>query len=394
MLRRRVGRGKEVAARLPERWGIDPSPRPPGTLIWLHAASVGETVSILPVLAALQASGVAPLVTTGTVTSARLLAQRCPDITHRFVPLDVPCWVARFLDHWRPDAVAFVESEIWPNTLAAARRRGIPMMLLNARMSAKSHAGWARVPGFARHVVGMFDTVWAQSEGDAARLRSLGARQVSAPGNLKFAADPLPADPAELARLDALLGDHPRWLAASTHPGEEAIAAAVHRQLLPQHPGLITAIAPRHPERGPAIAAETGAHRRSAGEDPLPGDVWVADKLGELGLVYRLFPTVFIGKSLVAESGGQNPLEPARLGCALAAGPGMTNQAEATAILTEAGGLVTVADAAALADWVDQLLRNPAERRQAGLAGQRVAGADADLPRHAAEALLAMARPG
>jgi 3-deoxy-D-manno-octulosonic-acid transferase len=217
---------------------------------------------------------------------------------------------------------------------------------------------------------------------------------VSAPGNLKFAADPLPADPAELARLDALLGDHPRWLAASTHPGEEAIAAAVHRQLLPQHPGLITAIAPRHPERGPAIAAETGAHRRSAGEDPLPGDVWVADKLGELGLVYRLFPTVFIGKSLVAESGGQNPLEPARLGCALAAGPGMTNQAEATAILTEAGGLVTVADAAALADWVDQLLRNPAERRQAGLAGQRVAGADADLPRHAAEALLAMARPG
>ena len=183
---------------------------------------------------------------------------------------------------------------------------------------------------------GAFDTVWAQSEADAGRLRALGARNVSFPGNLKFAAPPLPADPAELARLADLLGDRPRWLAASTTPGEEATAAAVHRQLLPRHPDLLTAMAPRHPDRGPAIASELAAPRRGAGQDPPPGGLWVADGLGEMGLLYRLFPAVFVGKSLVEGGGGQNPLEPARLGCALAAGPSMANQADAAAVLSAA----------------------------------------------------------
>ena len=392
MLRRRVARGKEIANRLPERRGIEASPRPPGRLIWIHAASVGETVSVIPVLEALRDRAVTVLMTTGTVASARLLLQRCPDALHRFVPLDVPRWVARFLDHWRPDAAAFLESELWPNMLAAARQRGVRMLLLNGRMSARSQAGWARAPGFARRVVGAFDSVWAQSDADAERLRSLGGHEVTSPGNLKFAAAPLPADTAELARLGALLGDRPRWLAASTHPGEEAIAAAVHRRLRPQHPGLLTAIAPRHPDRGPAIAAELDAPRRGAGQDPPDGGLWIADGLGEMGLLYRLFPTVFVGKSLSAEGGGQNPLEPARLGCSLAAGPAMANQAGAAAILTRVGALATVADEAALAAWVDLQLRDAATRDATGRAAQAVAGADADLPRRAAEVLLAMAR--
>ena len=345
VLRRRVRRGKEIADRLPERRGIDATPRPAGRLIWLHAASVGETVSMLPVLSALQGGPASVLVTTGTVASARLLLQRCPDALHRFVPLDVPGWVARFLDHWRPDAVAFLESELWPNLLAACRRRGVRLMLLNGRLSARSRAGWARAPGFARRVVGSFDAVWAQSEADAERLRALGARNVSHPGNLKFAAAPLPVDAQELARLAALLGERPRWLAANTHPGEEAIAASVHRLLLPDHPGLLTAVAPRHPDRGAAVAVELGAPRRGAGDDPPPGGLWVADGLGEMGLLYRLFPAVFVGKSLGGDGGGQNPLEAARLGCALAAGPSMANQADAAAILSSAGGLATVADA-------------------------------------------------
>ena len=390
MLRRRVGRGKEIASRLPERRGIEASPRPPGRLIWIHAASVGETVSVIPVLEALRDRAVTVLMTTGTVASARLLLQRCPDALHRFVPLDVPRWVGRFLDHWRPDAAAFLESELWPNMLAACRRRGVRLMLLNGRMSDRSQAGWARAPGFARRVVGAFDSVWAQSDADAQRLRSLGAHEITSPGNLKFAAAPLPADAAELARLGALLGDRPRWLAASTHPGEETIAAAIHRRLLPMYPALLTAIAPRHPDRGPAIAAELGASRRGAGQDPPEGGLWVADGLGEMGLLYRLFPTVFVGKSLSAEGGGQNPLEPARLGCSLAAGPAMANQAGAAAILTRAGGLVTVADEAALAAWVDLQLRDATARQAAGRAAQAAAGADADLPRRAAEALLAM----
>ena len=392
MLRRRVGRGKEIAGRLPERRGIDPTGRPAGRLIWLHAASVGETVSAIPVLEALRRGPASVLVTTGTVASAKLLLQRCPDALHRFVPLDVPGWVGRFLDHWQPDAAAFMESELWPNMLEACRRRGVRLLLLNARLSARSQAGWARAPGFARRVVGAFDAIWAQSDADAQRFRALGGRAVSSPGNLKFAAAPLPVEPAELARLTALLGTSPRWLAASTHAGEETIAAAVHRRLAPAHPGLLTAIAPRHPDRGPALAAELHAPRRSAGQDPpADGGLWIADGLGEMGLLYRLFPAVFIGKSLVPDGGGQNPLEPARLGCALAAGPAMANQADAAAVLTRAGGLTTVADEAALADWIETTVRDPAMAAAAGRAAQEAASADAELPARAAAELLRMA---
>ena len=391
MLRRRVQRGKELPERLPERRGIDSTPRPPGKLLWLHAASVGETVSMLPVLESLRdVPGVTVLVTTGTLTSARLLAQRCPGVLHRFVPLDVPRWVARFLDHWRPDAAAFLESELWPNLLAACRARGVRLMLLNARLSARSQAGWARAPGFARRVIGSFDQVWAQSAADAARFQALGARGVCAPGNLKLAAPPLPVDSVLLTQLQAQLGDRPRWLAASTHEGEEAIAAAVHAQLMAAHPGLLTIIVPRHPERGPAIAAQLNAARRSSGEPPPAEGIWVADTLGELGLMYRLCPIVFMGKSLAGQ-GGQNPLEAARLGCAVAAGPHMANQAEAVAMMTEAGGLARVPDGVALAAWVDAMLRDPARRRAMGDAAQQAASADADLPQRAAAALLAMA---
>ena len=391
MLRRRARRGKEWADRLPERRGIDPAPRPPGRLIWLHAASVGETMSALPVIERLQAQpGATVLVTTGTVTSAQLMAQRCPDVLHRFVPWDVPRWVARFLDHWRPDAAAFLESELWPTILAACQARGVRMLLLNARMSARSQAGWARAPGIARTLLGAFEAVWAQSPADAARLQALGAHDVSAPGNLKFAAPDLPVDSAELARLTAVLDGRPRWLAASTHEGEEVIAAAVHARLAPAHPGLVTIIAPRHPERGPALAAALGARRRSAGEDPPAGGVWLADTLDELGLLYRLAPIVFVGKSL-ASGGGQNPLEPARLGCAVAAGPLMENHAEAVAALAAAEALARPADEAALAAWVDSMLRDTAARQRMGQAAQAASRADADLPARAAALLLSMA---
>lgn len=391
MLRRRARRGKEVTERLPERWGEDTTPRPPGRLIWLHAASVGETMSMLPVIAHLQdAPAVTVLITTGTVNSARLMAQRYPEVLHRFVPLDVPAWVARFLDHWRPDAAAFLESELWPAMLAACRERAIRMVMLNARMSARSQAGWGRTPGFARDMLSAFEAVWAQSAADAERLRALGARCVSSPGNLKFAAPELPADPVELDRLQALLGDRPRWLAASTHEGEEAIAAAVHVRLAPAHPGLVTMIAPRHPERGPDLAAALHVSRRAAGDDPPAGGIWLADTLDELGLLYRLCPIVFVGKSL-ASGGGQNPLEPARLGCAVAAGPSMANHAGAVAVLDAAGGIARPQDGAALADWVDAMLRDDPARRRMGEAARTAASADAALPGRAAALLLSMA---
>jgi 3-deoxy-D-manno-octulosonic-acid transferase len=394
LLRRRAATGKEIAARLDERFGLDTTPRPGGKLLWLHAASVGEAVSALPVLAALPPQ-VTVLFTTGTVTSARLLAQRLPEdgldgrVLHRFAPLDVPAWANRFLTHWRPDAAAFLESELWPNLLATCRAHLIPTVLLNARMSVRSATNWCNVPGFAAELLGGFDWVEAQSEGDAQRLRSLGAREVSAPGNLKFAAPALPAAPGELARLGALLDGRARWLAASTHPGDEAVAAEVHRRLRADHPGLLTAIVPRHPERGAAIAADIGgARRRAMGEDPDAG-LWVADTLGELGLWYRLFPIVFMGKSFGA-GGGQNPLEPARLGCAVATGPATQNFADAVRVLRDAGGLTEVADVDALTAWVDTMLRDDAARQAAGQAGQAVATAHELLPARTAARLVAL----
>ena len=394
MLRRRAARGKELPDRLPERRGIDPAPRPPGRLLWLHAASVGESRSVLPVLQVLPPD-LNVLFTTGTVTSAALLAERLPalglhQVIHRFVPLDVPAWATRFLDHWRPDAVAFVESELWPNLLAACRDRNIPAMLVNARMSARSAQGWSRAPGFARRVLGGFCQVQAQSAEDAARLQGLGARNVTAPGNLKLAAPPLPADPAELARLRHLLNGRPVWLAASTHPGEDKVALAVHRALAPAHPGLLTIVAPRHSARGAEVAAALDAPRRSLQQDPPAGaGLWVADTMGELGLLYRLAPLAFVGRSLTGE-GGQNPWEPARLGCAVAVGPHTGNFTEAVAALAAAGALTQVADAPGLEAWVDAMLRDPTRRASAGAAAQAAATGAPDLPARTAQALLGL----
>lgn len=402
-LRLRAGRGKEIAGRLPERYGHNAA-RPAGRLLWLHAASVGETLSVLPLIEALVAADPALtlLVTTGTVTSATLLAQRlrpeiAPRVLHRFVPLDVPAWAARFLDGWQPDAAVFVESELWPNLLAAAARRGIPLALVNGRMSERSARRWARAPGLVRGVLSRFRLVLGQTEADAARFRRLGAAEAACWGNLKYAADPLPADAAERARLAALIGDRPVWLAASTHAGEEAIVVAAHRRLTERHPGLLTVIVPRHPERGvevAALGAGLAVARRAAGEDPGPAtEVYVADTLGELGLFYRLARLCFMGGSLVAH-GGQNPLEPARLHCPVLTGPHTWNFAEVLERLEAVGGVTRVAPgpdpSAALAEAVSAMLTESDRGRAQAEAAAGIAAEEAGLPGRIAAALLAL----
>ena len=398
MVGRRLARGKEMPGRTGERFGIDATPRPAGRLIWLHAASVGETVSILPVISALP-SDIQVLLTTGTVTSAELLARRLPElglsgrVIHRFVPLDVPAWVTRFLDHWHPDAAGFVESELWPNLLAGCRARNIPMMLVNARMSQRSFANWSRLPGFARYILSGFALIQAQTETYAERLRRLGGVNVTAPGDLKFAAPDLPADPNELARLRLTIGDRPVWLAASTHPGEDEIVFAAHRLLAATHPRLLTILVPRHPERGERIARLAGGvavSRRSAGQPPPEGGVWIADTLGELGLFCRLARIVFVGRSLVLPGGGQNPLEPARLGCAVAVGPHTGNFDSAIEVLGAADALARVTDAAGLAAWVDGLLRDPERLANTGAAGAAASARYADLPARTAAVLAGL----
>lgn len=399
-LRRRADRGKEIAARLPERWGEDATPRPPGRLLWLHAASVGETTSILPVLSALAAADMTILLTTGTVTSAELLEQRLPElglrnrVLHRFVPLDVPAWAERFLDHWRPDAAGFIESELWPNLLAGCRRRGTPMMLINARISVGSHASWQRIPVMARSVLASFARIQARGDEDAQRLRALGAPVVDSPGDLKFAATPLPVDKVALAHLRRMLAERPVWLAASTHPGEETVVAAAHEIIARTHPGLLTIIAPRHPDRGVELAAALHAPRRALGDLPPAGEgIWIADTLGELGLWYRLAPVALVGRSLVAPGGGQNPLEPARLRCAIVVGPHTGNFTDHIALLRGVDAITEVTDAPSLAAAVSALLddepRRCARVDRAFAAVQRHAG----LPAYTAEALLSLLPP-
>ncbi|WP_328734073.1 3-deoxy-D-manno-octulosonic acid transferase [Falsiroseomonas selenitidurans] len=412
-LRRRIRRGKELPGRLAERYGLGaelPPGRPPGRLLWLHAASVGEALSTLPLLEALAERDPALrlLVTTGTVTGAEALRRRLPPallapdaagharITHRFAPLDVPGWVGRFLDGWRPDAGALVESELWPNLLAAARARRLPMALVNARMSARSFARWRRLPGLAGTILGGFRLVLARSAADRARLAALGAVAAESWGDLKWAAPPLPADAAELARLKALLAGRPVFLAASTHPGEDAVVLAAHDILARAHPGLLTVLVPRHPERGPAVAALArglghAVARRGAGEAPSRDHaVHVADTLGELGLFYRLADVALVGGSLVPR-GGQNPLEPARLGCPILLGPHTFNFEEAVGRLLEAGGARRVsADPVALAEQVAAVLSNCGGTQAMVAAAAGLAEGQAGLPGQVADALLAL----
>jgi 3-deoxy-D-manno-octulosonic-acid transferase len=400
-LRRRARLGKEIAARLGERRG-EAAARPPGRLLWLHAASVGETLSVIPLLEALavRAPDLTLLVTTGTVTAAGLLAQRLPGglggrLLHRFVPLDVPRWVARFLDGWRPDCAVLVESELWPNLIAVAAARGVPLALVNARFSARSARRWSLLaPGLGRRLLGAFRLVTAQSAADAARLRTLGAAEVLTPGNLKDAAPPLPADADALAALHGAIGGRPVFLAASTQPGEETIVAAAHALLAPAHPGLLTVIVPRHPERGAAIAAELAplpVARRAAGALPGPDTaVYVADTLGELGLFYRLAGACLVGGSLVPH-GGQNPREPARLGCPILLGPHTHNFEEPVARLLAAGGAALVApDPAALAAAAGAVLSNPNCGRAMANAAAAALAAEAGLPDLLARLLIGL----
>ena len=397
MLRRRVVRGKEIAERLPEREAIDPTPRPVGRLIWMHAASLGETISILPVLAILAEAPGSVLLTTGTVTSQRLLAQRLPEmglagrVIHRFVPLDVPGWAARFLDHWRPDAAGFVESEIWPNLLAACARRRIPLMLVNARLSARSLSRWKMAERTARQVLGFFNLIHPQSAHDGERFASLARTLILPPGNLKLAAAPLPVDSSALSQLSSLIGG-PAWVAASLHRGEDELILGIHDRLAARHPGLLTIIVPRHPERGPEIAAlAPAATRRSLGAPPpRGGGVWIADTVGELGLFYRLAPIAFLGGSLVRH-GGQNPAEAARLGRAVAVGPHTANFTETVALLEAGGALTRVADAQGLGDWLDARLKDPWGTTAMGEKGVRLLEGYASLPAEIAGHLTRLA---
>ncbi|MDP6708126.1 MAG: 3-deoxy-D-manno-octulosonic acid transferase [Alphaproteobacteria bacterium] len=375
---RRLREGKEDPIRIGERRGYPTRPRPLGFLVWVHAASVGESMSALTLIEGLLARDdrLHFLLTTGTVTSAKLMAKRLlKQAEHQYVPIDQLTAVRNFLDHWHPDLAIWVESEFWPNLVLETYEMEIPMILVNARISETSFKRWSRAPSLVRTMLGCFDLCIAQSLPDAGRLGTLGADNVTWVGNLKSGALPLPADERELDRISRAVEGRPCWLAASTHPGEEALIARVHQSLKGRFPGLLTIIAPRHPERGEEIRdalrrSLTGVSRR-AGMEPITTDteIYVADTLGELGVFYRAVSIAFVGGSLVGH-GGHNPLEAARLDCAVLFGPHMENFEESVRNLDEVEAAIQVADVKGLEEELARLLGDPrrvARQAEAGL---------------------------
>jgi 3-deoxy-D-manno-octulosonic-acid transferase len=362
-LRSRAARGKEDPGRIGERLGHASKDRPAGDLVWLHAASIGESASVLPLITQLlQDPALTVLVTSGTVTSASMLGERLPDRAfHQYVPVDLPDAIARFLDHWKPDLAILVESELWPNMISETQDRGVPMVMVQGRLSEKSSRRWRRLSGVIRPLLSRFRLILAQTEVDAERFRELGASAVGVSGTLKFSTEPLPAGSADLSAFQRLVGARPLWLAASTHEGEEDAVMTAHIEARLALPELLTIIVPRHPERANRIAdiardRGLSVARRTKAEPISPRtDIYLADTLGELGLFYRVAPLVFVGGSLV-DAGGHNLIEPIQLGGAVVCGPHLANMAEVAEALTHANALRTVDDGHRLGSTVGDLL--------------------------------------
>ncbi len=364
VLKQRAANGKEDPVRLPERLGHAGLARPDGALVWLHGVSVGESVSLLPLVEALARTrpDLNLLVTSGTITAAQLLAERLPKgVIHQYAPVDTPGAVGRFLRHWRPSLVVTVESELWPNLILDAKSSGARLALLSARMTQASAEGWARLPGAARALLTAFDLILPQEPETAARLAKLGAR-LGPQLNLKQVGEPLPFDAAKLAELRAAIGERKTVLAASTHPGEEEIIAAAVREA--ETPALLV-VAPRHVERGAAVAAALAAagftvSRRGAGDLITPETTaYVADTMFEMGLFFRLADVVVMGGSFVPDVGGHNPLEPARLARPIVTGPHAFNAAAVYGEMFDEMGAIEATDGAALARHLRGLLTQP-----------------------------------
>lgn len=393
--------GKESPTRWAERYGRSEIARPEGQLVWLHAASVGETNAILPVIEGMKAKrpDLSFLLTTGTRTSARLARERLDQTAiHQFVPLDTPGFAKRFIAHWRPDAAVFTESEIWPNLIIETSAAGIPLLLINARMSKRSYQRWRKRPGLSAPLFNRFDLVLSQNKRFARWFKELGARRVAVAGNLKIDAPPLPVDIRAYEQLVQAVDGRRGYIAASTHPGEEELIADAHRLIARQFDGFLTVIAPRHPERGPAIAEMLKAKglrvaQRSLNELPEAStQVYIADTIGEMGTLYALCPIALIGGSLV-DKGGQNPIEAIRHGAAVLSGPSDRNFRDVYEALQAKGAVKIVRTADELAKTVIDLMSDEAQLEKLRANGTEAVDDMAGALEQTIEALLSALPP-
>ena len=364
-LRSRARQGKEDRSRRSERYGYASFERPAGPLVWMHAASVGESLAVLPLIERIDDFGINLVLTTGTVTSAAVASERLPKtVIHQYVPMDMKRAVCRFLDHWKPDVAIFAESELWPTTIQELATRNVPQILVNARMSDRSNRRWSRRPKLAQAIFGKLSQVIAQSEIDGERFSRLGAPWVTVAGNLKIDVGVPDANALHTDTLKAMIKDRPSWIAISTHEDEEVSVAKVHEMLLAHEPDILTIFVPRHPDRSGEIEKMLnergiGVITRSSREPIMPQTgVYLGNTIGEMGLYLRLSEIAFVGRSLRAE-GGQNPVEPAMTGSAILSGRYVQNFRDIYHALVEAGGVRLVRDEEMLAGHILHLLRHP-----------------------------------
>jgi len=326
----RLKKGKEDSLRAQERWGYPSLTRDmKRPLIWVHAVSVGEAVSTLPLLKVLheECRDAQLLLTTATVTSSKVMAKRLPPyVIHQFAPLDLPQVINRFLEAWEPDLAIGVESELWPNMLTLTQERGIPTLLLNGKLSERSFNHWKWLPSFISPILKKMTFIGAQTREDASRFKALKAPHVEVMPNLKLLSEPLSVDMDTVDILKSEIGNRPHFCAANTHPGEDEVIIEAHLELKKSHPNLLTILVPRHPERAQEIRTQIESSglkvsQRSLGESiTQETDIYLGDTLGEMGLFYTISQIVFLGATL-APKGGHNPIEPAQLGAFVLHGP-------------------------------------------------------------------------
>ncbi len=349
---RRMKIGKEDPNRIAERFGVPSISRPQGKIIWFHAASVGEALSVLPLVRLLKQKrpDTSILLTTGTLTSAKIVKMYAgKEVLHQFIPYDIKPWIGKFLSYWKPSLTVLVESELWPTIIVEVKKAKIPLILINGRMSEKSLYQWQKHPKTASVLMNKLDHVTVQTQDVKSLFHKIGypKEKIEVVESLKLTADPLPHCPNDLDDFKSTIDGKIVWVAASTHQGEEEAILKVFKLLSQKIQNLFLIIVPRHPERGKEIKAMAGkigidTKLRTENTLPSPDDkVYIADTLGEMGLWYRIGNFAFIGGSLVSV-GGHNPYEPAILECPIIHGPHVFNFSDAYQKLSDCKGSIPI----------------------------------------------------
>ncbi len=360
-------RGKEDKSRFQERFGLTHKARPEGTLLWFHGASIGESLSFLPVLEAFRKKypDIHFLATTGTKGAAELMSQRLPEgCIHQYIPLDNPLFVRRFLNHWAPQAAFFTESDLWPNLIMKTHRR-CSIFLLNARLSERSFERWKWAKGFFTEILDSFTLIFPQTELDGQRLEYFTKTNVKFFGNLKFVGEPIPASQVDLKKLRKQIGERPLWIASNTHEGEEDVILEIHETLRKKFKDLLLILIPRHERRLPEIIPTlerlglSFVQRSEKKQLSKTTSVYLVDTLGEMGVFYSLGPIVFMGGSLFPKVGGHNILEPARFGDIALFGPHMDNNQDMAEFMLKNKAAIQVVTSQELGEQVSDLLGSP-----------------------------------